>query len=1629
MTNPAAARAARGRRRAAEDELDAAVDRLRSAQAALDGAQRRGSGADDQAARLAAEVARLSATVEAARGRLSSATAEWADTLGRFELLDRPQDLIEKRPDSYPFLLLPVRLECRFAVVDDRPELQVRIYPDDVAVHVHEETLTDDELESGRIFWREVWAARQNTDPQEVRRLELGAWRALAGQSGSPRAAWVARRTEPADLGVATADDLDFGTVDPAELPDESWTRAPRSYVMPDRFVVMTFIGGARTHEVTGALIPDPLILGPAPRAVEPDLAQVDGGLAVGAGMAWLYDFDAAVAMGMGVRIPITSDEAVVGFDRVVALGLRLSADQDESAQLVSELIDNHHHAPDGMSLLPQGSPTNNTEDGPSAYRSIEPDAEVSFDVELGAPLFTPTDDRSRQSDGQRLAEALGVAVEPLQHLRHVVGRDGDEALAMNAALWPATLGYYTNDLLDLDPGPVGDLRAFVNGFVTGRGPLPAVRVGTQPYGILATSDLSRWQWSERLDRAELAFMGRLQELADRVEADWRPLLAQVARAGADRDDFDNLLGVLGLHASSVERHQRHAVGPDYRANWGAFAGESWADRLIRGLIAAAAQRLAQDVGLDLTDLPRLFELAFFNRQDPVTDALIERVEDAEVERWSETEGLLNLYHLAEEPDPVNYIGWLLRAPMADVKAQRFGDAEGEPLPVPEALLYRYLRRALLLAYHDTTTQLFDAAPQPEVAIPKRETELVDVGAQPTPSRWRLMEAPLTLVDPDGPPDISILEHLHGEEGLSRPQAGGLRSVREALAELEHLPTARLERLFSEHLDLCSYRLDAWQTAFVTRRLGQQRYPGGEPDFAERATGVHLGAYGWLEDLRPRPRPTPVDPEEVPPALRDLDGGPIVEQAGNGGFIHGPSLTHAVAAAVLRNAYLTHADPEHPGRMAVNLSSGRVRTALGLLEGVANGQELGALLGYQFERGLHDRHQISDVDGLEQYLEAFRHSYPLVADSVTPDPDAEPAATKQGRHVVDGYALIESTVMADPPVGYPYGVAGLPPATSPDGLALQDEVDRLAASLDAVADLALAEGVYQVAQGNHDRAGALMRALADGSTPPEAEIVRTPRSGATVHHRVTLAFAAGPVASPWPGPLTPRAEAMAGVNAWLGEVIGPPQRIRFVVEAVDPPDVDPSLSVADLGLQPIDLVLATGDELNASGGTVDGTRDDTTELESRIAYVYRRRRRAAGQPPVGDLTIRFLEPDPSWSAADLTVFEVLPLLAELRRLVTGCRPLGAADLRLASETTTDPAVDPDPAGYDVAELAARVDTAWTDFDGAVAAVVAGLAAARAGGAGETELDDLRHALVDLAAHGVPLAFPHDAVGSTQESFDILLAQGDAVMASAGAQRDQARQLQDELGGLTPARQAEQLRTAARLVLGSGVNLLPSFATKNPDELEATAGRVIADPLTTEEWVQGLMRVRDRVGSLERVRGLHEAFGGAGVDLVARQLPFRDTDPWLGVEYAETFQPEGEYLSLVSHDAVPFDPRTPVTGLVVDEWNEVIPGSRETTGIAVHYDQPNSEPPQALLLAITPVVTGTWRWDDLVGTVTNTLDRAQRRAIEPDQIGFTAYGHLLPALLTSVSTYPFATISTALTHATELQLATGGGDDG
>jgi hypothetical protein len=62
-------------------------------------------------------------------------------------------------------------------------------------------------------------------------------------------------------------------------------------------------------------------------------------------------------------------------------------------------------------------------------------------------------------------------------------------------------------------------------------------------------------------------------------------------------------------------------------------------------------------------------------------------------------------------------------------------------------------------------------------------------------------------------------------------------------------------------------------------------------------------------------------------------------------------------------------------------------------------------------------------------------------------------------------------------------------------------------------------------------------------------------------------------------------------------------------------------------------------------------------------------------------------------------------------------------------------------------------------------------------------------------------------------------------------------------------------------------------------------------------------------------------------------------------------------------------------------------------------------------AVSPNVNGRWEWDDLVETVTDTFERAKRRAVEPDFLRTSAYAQLLPAVISSFTSYRFGTIST------------------
>jgi hypothetical protein len=74
----------------------------------------------------------------------------------------------------------------------------------------------------------------------------------------------------------------------------------------------------------------------------------------------------------------------------------------------------------------------------------------------------------------------------------------------------------------------------------------------------------------------------------------------------------------------------------------------------------------------------------------------------------------------------------------------------------------------------------------------------------------------------------------------------------------------------------------------------------------------------------------------------------------------------------------------------------------------------------------------------------------------------------------------------------------------------------------------------------------------------------------------------------------------------------------------------------------------------------------------------------------------------------------------------------------------------------------------------------------------------------------------------------------------------------------------------------------------------------------------------------------------------------------------------------------------------------------TAGIAINYDQPSSEAPQSILLAVTPEQKSYWLWSDLMDTLNETVDMAKIRAVEPDMIQKSPLSQVLPALVAQMS---------------------------
>ena len=191
----------------------------------------------------------------------------------------------------------------------------------------------------------------------------------------------------------------------------------------------------------------------------------------------------------------------------------------------------------------------------------------------------------------------------------------------------------------------------------------------------------------------------------------------------------------------------------------------------------------------------------------------------------------------------------------------------------------------------------------------------------------------------------------------------------------------------------------------------------------------------------------------------------------------------------------------------------------------------------------------------------------------------------------------------------------------------------------------------------------------------------------------------------------------------------------------------------------------------------------------------------------------------------------------------------------------------------------------------------------------------------------------------------------------------------------------------------------------------------SNPLPVDDWFYGVARVREKMWHLEQMFCLAEGYRDISLELKPIQLPYLEPYCWFALDFGvnpgeemealmRNFRENDHLLYTALYEKDGFDNKSNYQcGLLIDEWTEIIPTEEETTGTAFHYDRPNSEAPQTMLLVTSPQFAENWKWEDLKDALYETLEESKIRGVEPEQLDKTGFACFLPATMASLTRHP------------------------
>jgi hypothetical protein len=1228
----------------------------------------------------------------------------------------------------------------------------------------------------------------------------------------------------------------------------------------------------------------------------------------------WTTDFNEAIRKGMGLKITgIAQCNRLKVAKWLVAVGCK--ADSEEN-QLLAELLLRHKLTGD-LDILAQNTVTNNTEQEKTNYLAAGP---------AGAEVDPPRKGFSFTS-GDILSQCLGVDPEIWNASEQGPLKEQQVALRMNRLLWYVCTHDYCHCYMNyLTPQGLfrmkdnlalwENLTEHFMKYVIGRGLLPSIRLGENPYGILPVT---------RLDTLAAPAQKGLSD---------QPISAVIARiCQIFRDKFIRL-----------------AENADGANSFGIPVIDDAKDEEKMATLVQILQRTPVAHRLDV-------QAVFKDLQSSTYDL------DSDPERLtsplvSETEEVDYLKDLVE------YFRYFAQQQTIMITPDKNGaqfrlETQNAQSGLP--LLRRLLQYALLCMEDDC----HDLNHQADEYLKKNDQALYDATLQ---ERDRLLDKAARMAE-----DIQFFSKFTAME---------------------------LEQLLLEVMDCLSHRLDAWITSLAHEKLVEID-PVKARMGRKLSAGNFIGVYGWLEK----------------PYLKE-------DTSRSAGYFQTPSLNQATTGALLLNAALTNHEKTN-GAFQVNLSSKRVKQALWFVEGLQKGFTPAELLGYRVERKVHEYH-------LDQYLIDLRECYSLQGQN-----GQEEVPSSGG--VVNGEKFLADEGNQD--LSAYFRKKALPAPSDPGLLskinALRHELQRLK---DAVSDLYIAEVVHHMAQGNTSRVAAWLEVMEGKITPPEPEVVKTPRNGQAQLQKIIY---------PLPGEdspdcnTDPRVLADPAVANYCAVQLTPYIEADFQVTVTarnqDEVVYCVPLALDDIRMNPIDLVVGGKAELEQR------TKVMLCEFMAGEIGRFKFLGEDFGQNPspakLEDQAYITFDYDYAVNGAPLfkKMFETVD---NLRLFLRSVRPLTHEDYSIGKRGSGDLAalLSLKIKGFKI--LKSRVNDLAACFNQAKQDLTVLC------GQDHPDQMSLREVFQCLSRFNILEAVEVPCKERAQELLASLSKQesrfqefpeglqlkdipltvnidGQDHLVCFNSQTNAWEEVTDP--GIQAAAMnalVSQAISAIKAMTQETMTVIPPFY---PDKTMVIGDGVqvayeeyyrtsLAGPMFKEYRL-----VRNNINMLLKLMENNKDGSGKWVKV------YSDTGLQKSWEEAVTYalkdlagperlkvqsllqngalvkpvswrQSNIDFHYILYEGGLTLTPDQPVTAVVVDEWTDFIANTNETTALAFQYEVPKAEAPQVLLMAVPPETWGPDIYDDLKEILADTIDLLRIRSVPAEMVVGSNLGYFLPALL-------------------------------